>query len=54
MVGRNYQMKNENKNIIQNGKGDAPRNISKKFRDNYDLINWGNKKENKKKLCTQR
>jgi hypothetical protein len=26
------------------GKGDAPRNcFSKKFKDNYDLINWGNK-----------
>lgn len=29
---------------IQNGKGDAPRNISKKFRANYDGINWGHKK----------
>lgn len=26
---------------IQNGKGDAPRNISQKFRTNYDQINWG-------------
>jgi hypothetical protein len=25
---------------IQNGKGDAPRNISKKFRSNYDAIRW--------------
>ncbi len=24
----------------QNGKGDAPRNLSKKFRDNYDAIKW--------------
>lgn len=27
---------------IQNGKGDAPRNISARFRSNYDQINWGN------------
>jgi hypothetical protein len=26
------------------GKGDSPRNISKKFRDNYDKINWTEKK----------
>ena len=25
---------------IQNGKGDAPRNISKRFRSNYDGIKW--------------
>jgi len=25
---------------IQNGKGDAPRNISTKFRSNYEGINW--------------
>lgn len=25
---------------IQNGKGDAPRNISPKFRRNYDGIKW--------------
>lgn len=25
---------------IQNGKGDAPRNISEKFRNNYDSIRW--------------
>ena len=29
-----------------NGKGDKPRNcFSKKFRSNYDSINWGNKSE---------
>jgi hypothetical protein len=29
----------------QNGKGDAPRNnISKKFKSNYDKINWKKKK----------
>jgi hypothetical protein len=26
------------------GKGDAPRNLGKKFRDNYEAINWGRKK----------
>ena len=26
---------------IQNGKGDSPRNLGKKFRDNYDDIDWG-------------
>ncbi|MFQ3670203.1 MAG: hypothetical protein SNJ84_01960 [Verrucomicrobiia bacterium] len=25
---------------IQNGKGDAPRNISETFRRNFDTINW--------------
>jgi hypothetical protein len=25
---------------IQNGKGDAPRNISPRFRENYDKIQW--------------
>jgi hypothetical protein len=25
---------------IQNGKGDAPRNISETFRDNYNGIRW--------------
>lgn len=24
------------------GKGSTPRNLSKKFRQNYDQINWGN------------
>lgn len=23
------------------GKGDKPRNLGKKFHENYDLINWG-------------
>lgn len=27
-----------------NGKGDAPRNLSKKFRNNYGGINWSKKK----------
>ncbi len=27
------------------GKGDAPRNLSKKFRDNYESINWSKKSE---------
>jgi len=28
----------------QNGKGDSPRNISALFKENYDKINWSNKK----------
>jgi hypothetical protein len=31
------------------GKGDKPRNcFSKNYRDNYDSINWGDKKNEKK------
>lgn len=26
---------------IQNGKGDSPRNLSDRFRDNYGRIQWG-------------
>jgi hypothetical protein len=30
---------------MSNGKGDSPRNcFSKKFKDNYDAINWGRAK----------
>lgn len=38
---------NKNKcSTNQAGKGDRPRNcFSKKFKDNYDLIDWGEKKE---------
>jgi hypothetical protein len=32
-------------NTIQNGKGDKPRNISKKFWENYDQIRWDRKKK---------
>lgn len=35
--------------FLGNGKGDKPRNLSRRFRDNYDLINWGPKKSPKKK-----
>ena len=27
----------------RNGKGDAPRNVSSKFKENYDNINWNKK-----------
>lgn len=30
------------------GKGDAPRSVGRKFRDNYDQIDWGRKKRSKK------
>jgi hypothetical protein len=33
---------------IQNGKGDAPRNISERFRSNYEGINWGTPKKSKR------
>jgi len=29
----------------QNGKGDSPRNISLRFRDNYDQIDWEHQKK---------
>lgn len=36
----------EDKNNLQAGKGDRPRNcFSKKYRDNYDSINWNKKNE---------
>ena len=39
----------KNKTTIQNGKGSSPRNnLSKRFRDNYDSINWGEKSKNNK------
>ena len=30
------------------GKGDKPRSIGKKYWDNFDQIDWGRKKEQKK------
>lgn len=37
--------KSKSKPKNQNGKGDAPRNnTSKKFKSNYDKINWKKKK----------
>lgn len=32
------------------GKGSKPRNLSNKFKDNYDKINWSKKSENKNKV----
>jgi hypothetical protein len=38
-----------NHNSNQAGKGDKPRNcFSQEYRDNFDLINWIQKKENEK------
>jgi hypothetical protein len=31
------------------GKGDKPRNISKKYYENFDLINWKSKKSDESK-----
>ena len=37
---------NEKSTNSQAGKGDTPRNcFSKKYRDNYDLIDWNKKNE---------
>lgn len=33
---------------IKNGKGDSPRNISKKFFENFDEIRWDTYKPHKK------
>lgn len=30
---------------VKVGKGDSPRNISQRFRENFDQINWGRKEE---------
>jgi hypothetical protein len=32
----------------QNGKGDAPRNVSSRFKENYDLIDWPSQRKQKK------
>jgi hypothetical protein len=42
-------MSEGNKTKIQNGKGDSPRNISKKYFENFDAINWGKDKKEKTK-----
>jgi hypothetical protein len=35
--------------MSNSGKGDSPRNIfSQKFKENYELIRWGNQKAKKK------
>ena len=39
---------------VQNGKGDAPRNISTKFRSNYDAINWGGSPRSRSKTAASR
>lgn len=37
--------KTNSKSSTKNGKGDSPRNIfSKKFKSNYDKIDWSKKK----------
>lgn len=33
----------KSKSKHQNGKGDSPRNISQKFKKNYDQIDWSKK-----------
>jgi hypothetical protein len=33
---------------MQNGKGDSPRNMSRRFYKNYETIDWGKKKASPK------
>ena len=41
--------KNHRRKVFdQAGKGDAPRNMGKKFHENYKTIDWGSKKEKTK------
>jgi hypothetical protein len=40
-----HKQKTSKLNTVQNGKGDRPRNISKKFLENYDQIKWSRKKK---------
>ena len=47
------KMKNKKNDSIyttksEAGKGDQPRNIGKKYWDNFDKIDWGKKLKNKK------
>ena len=43
-IPKNVPIKGRDKNCCGNGKGDSPRNIfSKKFKSNYDKINWKKK-----------
>jgi len=39
-----HKAKSTSSGAIQNGKGDTPRNISAKFRKNFDGIRWSAKK----------
>lgn len=44
MKGAKVKPKKEStKDKSPNGKGDSPRNISEKFKKNYDQINWKKK-----------
>jgi len=44
------QKMSKNKSNNQNGKGDSPRNnTTRKFRDNYNKINWKKKIDKTKK-----
>ena len=39
--------KNVSAPTSRNGKGDSPRNVSSKFKENYDKIKWDSQKEKK-------
>lgn len=48
-------MKKISKNNSSAGKGDAPRNcFSKKFKENYDQIDWGARKAKTRNNFTQK
>ena len=36
-------LKNKPSPVSPNGKGDSPRNVSIKFKENYDKIDWSSK-----------
>lgn len=44
-----WKMKQRDKNKSNSGKGDKPRScFSRRFKDNYNDINWGKQKKKKK------
>ena len=43
MKEKSKKQTKQNKPKSQNGKGDSPRNISEKFKKNYENINWKKK-----------
>ena len=43
MTDKIIKPKQTEKSPVQNGKGDAPRNMSEKYLKNYEQINWGKK-----------
>jgi len=44
-VGKCSANKNSKPNKQSNGKGDRPRNVGAKFKENYEAIDWSNRKK---------